>query len=305
MEEAYNQEKGIVQHINTFRTHRGSTDFDYSFTQEWPVGGLTHQLSYDIPVISSSDGHTIGFKATEKFVPVEGNLFVLGKIEGSTLVKPGWRSMMASNKGRDGLLASVAKKKKFSFIGGGVAAVASIPAIIFAPKPDPNDQGSYCASVMQDSRARCSDNVSTKDGDDHDWTVTKAGKYELTVFAPKKKIPFAPGIKVVDSGGKVVGDGQAGMEQNAVTTVDVAAGAYKVVVYPSDGYMVDKGGFTYEMEIKSLGGGEAPPAAAVDPGLPAEDGVKEKEDVAAAPKEEAAPPPAAKTKAAPKKKGKK
>src|SRR5437016_5370175 len=48
MEEAYNQEKGIVQHINTFRTHRGTSDFDYSFTQEWPVGGLTHQLSFDL-----------------------------------------------------------------------------------------------------------------------------------------------------------------------------------------------------------------------------------------------------------------
>ncbi len=60
MEEAYNQEKGIVQHINTFRTHRGSTDFDYSFTQEWPVGGLTHQMSYDIPIVRSARETGIG-----------------------------------------------------------------------------------------------------------------------------------------------------------------------------------------------------------------------------------------------------
>jgi len=60
MEEAYNQEKGIVQHINTFRTHRGSSDFDYSFTQEWPVGGLTHQLSYDLPIVRSAREAGIG-----------------------------------------------------------------------------------------------------------------------------------------------------------------------------------------------------------------------------------------------------
>jgi hypothetical protein len=53
MEEAYNQEQGIVQHISTFRTHQGSSDFDASFTQEWPVGGITHQLSYDLPLIRS------------------------------------------------------------------------------------------------------------------------------------------------------------------------------------------------------------------------------------------------------------
>ena len=54
MEEAYNQEQGIVQHISTYRTHRGSSDFDASFTQEWPVGGITHQLSYDLPLVRSA-----------------------------------------------------------------------------------------------------------------------------------------------------------------------------------------------------------------------------------------------------------
>jgi hypothetical protein len=60
MEEAYNQEKGIVQHINTFRTHRGSADFEYSFTQEWPVGGQTRQLSYDLPITRSAREAGIG-----------------------------------------------------------------------------------------------------------------------------------------------------------------------------------------------------------------------------------------------------
>jgi hypothetical protein len=60
IEEAYNQEEGIVQHISTFRSHRGSSDFEASFTQEWPVGGITHQLSYDLPLIRSEHQTGLG-----------------------------------------------------------------------------------------------------------------------------------------------------------------------------------------------------------------------------------------------------
>jgi hypothetical protein len=48
MEEAYNQEEGVVQHINTFQRMRGG-DWVATFTQEYPVPGQTHQLSYTIP----------------------------------------------------------------------------------------------------------------------------------------------------------------------------------------------------------------------------------------------------------------
>lgn len=49
VEEAYNQEDGVVQHINTFTRFRQSQDWIYTFTQEWPVGGLSHQFSYTLP----------------------------------------------------------------------------------------------------------------------------------------------------------------------------------------------------------------------------------------------------------------
>lgn len=51
IEEAYNQEAGIVQHISIFRSYRGTSDFDAAFTQEWPLGGIRHQLSYDLPLV--------------------------------------------------------------------------------------------------------------------------------------------------------------------------------------------------------------------------------------------------------------
>lgn len=50
VEEAYNQEAGVVQHIFTLQKPRRSSDFDFAFTQEWPLGSIVHQISYDIPV---------------------------------------------------------------------------------------------------------------------------------------------------------------------------------------------------------------------------------------------------------------
>jgi len=50
MEEAYNQERGIVQHISAFTRFRPSRDWIYTFTQEWPVPAERHQLSFTPPV---------------------------------------------------------------------------------------------------------------------------------------------------------------------------------------------------------------------------------------------------------------
>lgn len=46
IEEAYNQEHRVVQHISTAELFHGSTAF--SFTQEWPVRGQANQFSYTI-----------------------------------------------------------------------------------------------------------------------------------------------------------------------------------------------------------------------------------------------------------------
>jgi hypothetical protein len=49
VEEAYNQNFGVVQHISSFTRFWSSKDWNYSFTQEWPVpGDERHQLSYTL-----------------------------------------------------------------------------------------------------------------------------------------------------------------------------------------------------------------------------------------------------------------
>ena len=55
IEEAYNQEAGVVQHISTFQRDRNG-NFTYSFTQEWPVTGRKHQFSYTIALLRLAEG---------------------------------------------------------------------------------------------------------------------------------------------------------------------------------------------------------------------------------------------------------
>lgn len=55
IEEAYNQERGVVQHIQNATWAWDRVDgrrvrtFSYIFTQEWPLGGVRHQAAYSIP----------------------------------------------------------------------------------------------------------------------------------------------------------------------------------------------------------------------------------------------------------------
>jgi outer membrane putative beta-barrel porin/alpha-amylase len=57
LEEAYNQEEGVVQHINAFHWMRGGT-WAATFTQEWPAPRQAHQLSYSVLYlrVSGEDG---------------------------------------------------------------------------------------------------------------------------------------------------------------------------------------------------------------------------------------------------------
>src|SRR4249919_718696 len=45
IEEAYNQEDGVIQHISTFQRLTSSHSWVYTQTDEWPVRSLKHQLS--------------------------------------------------------------------------------------------------------------------------------------------------------------------------------------------------------------------------------------------------------------------
>ena len=59
IEEAYNQEQGVIQHIQAMQFDRTFKDASCSFTEEWPVSSDVHQVSLTIPY---------GFSGENKFV---------------------------------------------------------------------------------------------------------------------------------------------------------------------------------------------------------------------------------------------
>lgn len=60
IEEAYNQEKGVIQHIQTFEYLKKAKTWLYTFTQEWPVPDEKNQLSYTIPISHFSEPSETG-----------------------------------------------------------------------------------------------------------------------------------------------------------------------------------------------------------------------------------------------------
>lgn len=50
LEEAYNQEDGVVQHIAILQRDENNA-MNASFTEEWPLGSQTHQFSYTVPLV--------------------------------------------------------------------------------------------------------------------------------------------------------------------------------------------------------------------------------------------------------------
>lgn len=62
MEEAYNQETGVVQHINTLMRVREGKFWTYGFTQEWPLLGQRHQISYTVGLQPGVDELAINYR---------------------------------------------------------------------------------------------------------------------------------------------------------------------------------------------------------------------------------------------------
>jgi hypothetical protein len=60
IEEAYNQERGIVQHISAFMWSRSTHSWLYTFTQEWPLFGQRSQLSFTLPLQGAGGRARIG-----------------------------------------------------------------------------------------------------------------------------------------------------------------------------------------------------------------------------------------------------
>jgi hypothetical protein len=58
VEEAFNQDRGVVQNIASFV--RIGSGWAFGFTQEWPIGSVRHQFSYSVPALNGDTSSGLG-----------------------------------------------------------------------------------------------------------------------------------------------------------------------------------------------------------------------------------------------------
>lgn len=97
VEEAYNQERGVVQHISTFQRAVQGGGWQYTFTQEWPVRSRRHQLSYTLPTL-----HTDGSSTAARFGDLALNYRVQARDRGGVLVAPRLTVVLPTGSARAG-----------------------------------------------------------------------------------------------------------------------------------------------------------------------------------------------------------
>lgn len=56
VEEAYNQEPGVIQHVSLFTRDRDTGNWVYTFTEEWPAHGQAHQVSVTVQGLRTDVG---------------------------------------------------------------------------------------------------------------------------------------------------------------------------------------------------------------------------------------------------------
>jgi hypothetical protein len=94
IEEAYNQEPGVVQHISTLELGDGA--WAYGFTQEWPVVSQRHQVSVHLPLGDSGGGAGLGDVALTYRAQLSG-------IEGGTAFAPALSLALPTGAAADGM----------------------------------------------------------------------------------------------------------------------------------------------------------------------------------------------------------
>jgi hypothetical protein len=97
IEEAYNQDPGVVQHIQTFSRATRGGDWLYTFTQEWPAPGIKHQLSYTLAMASIDGARGIGD------VAVNYRYQLLGDADAKVAVSPRLTVLLPTGNERRGL----------------------------------------------------------------------------------------------------------------------------------------------------------------------------------------------------------
>ena len=186
-------------------------ELERSFEQEAPVphgrltfGGFSTRVP---PAGDGKDGHSV--RVVEKIVPAGGTLFVLGAVADSGIGKTGgvWGSLVASRRGRDGLIGST--KRNATIRVAPSRRWASCLALRSPRSPTRRRTRRRCSRRAPSSTKRAAaglvhgNDLRRPLGSDVAFKVTQAGTFRFLAGSPGQKTTMAllASIRVEDQDG--------------------------------------------------------------------------------------------------------
>jgi hypothetical protein len=210
---------------------------------------------------------------TEKILPAQGKLFVMGKLGGGQIAKQDGMlgKILLSTKGRDGLLGATKRNSLIGFIAGGVCILGGIPLAVFAEPPD--IKSDLCPDSVRGAQKSCKGHIKDDAGQTLTWVVEQGGEYTILAKQPNVKYPIWVQLTLSDDSGHAMAqDKGIGKGADAKVTAQLMKGTYKINVHDVvPGYaapFAKGGGLSYWIEISGPTAAAAPSASASAASLP-------------------------------------
>ncbi len=207
------------------------------------------QFKATIPYDTSSGQSTVGIKCTERLLTADGQLFVMGKLQGSAITTSDGMlgKLMISRKGREALVGSAQKWSKVGLIA---AAITALPGLVVAIFGDHTRSASVASTITDETSTPYSSRIYSKSGTSVEWNVTNAGKYEVAIHGTGKSATYKlwPEVALMSAGEQL-----AHRESTDLTKLVacVAPGAYTFDIKDSSNFAAS-GGQGFELTVKKV-----------------------------------------------------
>ena len=236
-------------------------ELDTSFEERQLIGHGTAMFNGFLAHVPDPGEDKVGesVKVVERIVPIDTQLFVLGRLdEGLAITKP-----LASRRGRSDLIRRAKRHATMATIASAVFLCPGLALAAFGePTPDTTTSDGACR-IVDESASPCTGTILGDYGRDVTLVVTRAGTFDIRGAAPPNKmLPLVAALDVKDAQGHAV-------VTNAERTAraELTPGTYTInirdrVVGAAKSF---KGGFSYELSVKRVVSPAASPASAATP----------------------------------------
>ena len=231
------------------------TSFDEKKSYGW--GDISYG-NYTKHVNRPSDGdkHAVGTRCIEKILPAQGELFVLGKVEGNAVTKRDGMlgKLMLARDGRDGLLGSTKRNMIIGFAAAAVLLPAGGAMAIFGDAP--KAAADTCVAMENDIEEPCVGRVHDEDVS-LEWKVTEEADYKFTAIGTGKdeSMRLWPAITVTKGDETVCSLDDSGPD-GVKGACHFEPGSYTISINDtSEGHAAKlSGGAGFELEIDQVAG---------------------------------------------------